>query len=205
MLKTGTTCIGIKLKDGVILAADKRVTTYMVESDKFTKVFDLTKNIAMTVSGHVSPAQLFVRHLKAELKLMELKNERPVRVREAALLLSSWQMSSASGGMIVGSIMGGFDSKEGAGLFELSPDGSVIDVEDYYTNGSGSIFTQSILDSEFKKTMSEKEALDLLDKCFRASFKKDTASGGGYIARIITKDGIKEVTRKVVKTELVAE
>ena len=205
-VKTGTTCIGFLFKDGVLLSADRRVTTYKIESDKFTKIFNVSSNAVATIAGHASPAQLFMRYLKSEVKLLELKKERTARVYEVASVLNSFQYSGArSQGAIVASILGGFDEKNGASLYDMSPDGTMIDVEPYATTGSGSIFVKSILDSQYKKDMSEKEALDLLDKCFKASFKNDSASGGGYIARIVTKDGIKEVTRKIVKTEIVDE
>lgn len=75
-VKTGTTCIGLKYKDGVMLAADNRVTTYKIEGDSFTKLFNLSKNVVSTVAGSVSDAQLFMRHLQSEIRLIELKKER---------------------------------------------------------------------------------------------------------------------------------
>ena len=202
ILKTGTTCIGLKYKDGVMLAADNRVTTYKIESDKFTKLFDVTPNVVSTVAGYVSAAQLAMRHLKSEAKLIELKNEREARVREVASIMGSIQFSLVRQGLIVASIMGGYDKKEGPVLFDLGPDGTMREEEDYFTDGSGSIFTKSILDTEYRENLSEKEALEILERAFRAAFKNDNASGGGYIVKVVNKDGIKEVERKVVKSEL---
>ena len=204
-VKTGTTCIGLLFKDGVMLAADRRVTTYKIESDMFTKIFDVSDNTVATIAGHASPAQLFMRHLKSEIKLLELKKERKARVSEIAALLNSFQLGASSSGMVVASILGGFDEKNGAALYDMSPDGTIGTVEPYLTDGSGSPYVIGLLGTEFKKDMTEKEALELVEKCYKASFKNDNASGGGYIVRIVTKDGIKEIERKVVKTELVNE
>lgn len=204
-LNTGTTTIGFLIKDAVILAADKRVTAGKIESEKFTKLFDLSNSIVVTVAGAVSPAQRIVRTAQSQIKLMELKKERPLRIKEAAHLYSSMQFGAIQSGMVVSSIMGGFDQEAGPVLYELVFEGTVIDVEDYYTTGSGSIFVKSILDTEYRSNMTEKEAIELLDKSFKASFKNDTASGGGYIAKVISRDGIKEVARKVVKSELISE
>lgn len=204
-VKTGTTCIGFLFKGGVLLAADRRITTFKIESDKFTKLFNISDFVVSTVAGHVSPAQLFLRNLKSEVKLLELKKERPARVNEVASILNSYQMSGAQSGAVVASIMGGYDEKDGVSLFELSPDGSMLSHEPYITNGSGSIFVKSVLDTNYKKDLSEKEALELLDKCYRVAFKNDNSSGGGYIARVVSKEGIREVERKIVKTELVDE
>lgn len=205
-IKTGTTCIGMLYKDGVILAADRRVTSYKVDSDRFTKIFDLSKNVVTTVSGGAADAQLYMRIIKGELKLIELRTERSSFVSEAAMILNSMQYKNVrTMGSIVGLILGGYDEKDGASLYNLGPDGTIVNHEGYVTNGSGSIYVQSILDMEYKSDMSEKDALALIEKGFKASFKNDTASGGGFIAKVVTKDGIKEVSRKVVKSELVEE
>ena len=204
-VKTGTTCIGLLFKGGVVLAADRRITTFKIESDSFTKLFDVSDFVVSTVAGHVAPAQLFFRNLRSEVKLLELKKERRAKVCEVASLLNSYQMGSKNSGAVVASIMGGYDEKNGVSLFELSPDGSMLNHEPYVTNGSGSIFVKSVLDTQYKDGMSEKEALELLERCFKVSFKNDNSSGGGFIARVVSEDGIREVKRKVVKTEMVNE
>lgn len=204
-IKTGTTCIGLLFKDGVMLAADRRVTSYHIEADNFTKLFEVSKNAVATIAGQAASAQLFMRVLKSEVKLLELKNERQARINEIAMILNSFQYGGIRSGALVSVILGGYDEKNKASLYDLGFDGTIVPHEGYITNGSGSVYLKGVLDNYFKKDMSEKEALDLIDKCFKASFKNDNASGGGYIVKVVTKDGVKEVERKVVKTELVRE
>lgn len=203
-IKTGTTCIGLHFKDGVIVSADKRVTSYKIDSEKFTKVFNLSKYIVSSVSGGAADAQLFMRIVQGELKLLSLKNERLPKVREAAMILNSMQYSAVrTQGSIVGLIVGGYDVGNGFSLYNLAYDGTVVPNEGYVTTGSGSIFVQSILDTEYKDNLTEKEALTLLEKCFRVSFKNDNASGGGFVAKIITKDGIKVFETKLSEVKFI--
>ena len=205
-IKTGTTCMGMLFKDGVILASDMRVTTNKIEGDNFTKIFNISDKIIATIAGMASDSQLFMRIIKGELKLIELKNERKVKVREAAMILSSMQYGSVrTQGSVVSIILGGYDDKEGFALYDLSPDGTISTHEGYVVDGSGGIYIKGVFDNDYKKDLSEKEALELVEKAFRTSFKNDYASGGGFVARVVTKDGIKEVSRKVVKTEMVSQ
>lgn len=205
-LKTGTTCIGLLFKDGVILAADRRTTAGFIASDKSSKVYNLSKFIVATTAGHAADNQKVMRHMQGEIKLMELKNERNVKVEEAAMILNSIQYSLVrSQGSIVSVIMGGYDTSKGVSLYNLSPDGTILENEGYVVDGSGSIYVKGVFDMEYKPNMSEKEALSLVEKGFRASFKNDNMSGGGYIVRIINEDGIKEVARKVVQSQIVDE
>ncbi|MFW6286224.1 MAG: hypothetical protein ACOC16_03820 [Nanoarchaeota archaeon] len=205
IIKTGTTCIGMLFKDGVILAADNRVTTNKIESDHFTKIFNISDKIISTIAGIASDSQVFMRIIKGELKLLELRNERSVRVKEAAMILNSMQYSAVrSQGSIVSIILGGYDKKTGFSLYDLSPDGTINSHEGYIVDGSGGIFIKGILDNDYKKDLTQKEALDLIEKGFRTAFKNDTASGGGFIARIVTKDGIKEVAKKKVDSQMIS-
>lgn len=205
-IKTGTTCIAMKFKDGIIIAADNRVTSYKINADNFTKVFDLTENIVSTVSGGVADAQRFIRSIQSELKLISYKNEREVLVKEAAMTLSNYQYSTIrSSGGVVGMILAGYDSRNGLSLYELSPDGSILDNLDFVTSGSGSIFVDGVLGNSYSNNLSQKEALNLLDQSFSVAFKNDNASGGGYIAKVITSNGIENMPRKIVKTQLVNE
>ncbi len=205
-LKTGTTCIGLLFNGGVLLAADRRTTAGYIASDTSSKIYDVSNSILATTAGHAADNQLVMRVIKSEVKLVELKNERKAYVREAAMILNSIQYSALrSQGSIISLILGGYDSKEGISLYNLGPDGTILNHDGYVVDGSGSVYVKGIMDSEYNPKLSEKEALALVEKGFKASFKNDNASGGGFIARIVTKDGIKEVSRKVIKTELVNE
>lgn len=205
-IKTGTTCIGFLFKGGVLLAADRRSSVGYISSDRIIKVFDVSKNIVSTVAGYASDCQLFMRIISGELSLLRLKSEREPMVREAAMILNSMQYSSLRRqGSVVSLIVGGYDEKEGFSLYDLSPDGTISAHEGYVTDGSGGVWVKGIFDNEYSKDMSEKEAVALAQKAFLTAFKNDNASGGGFVIKVVTKDGIKTVERKIVKSELVSE
>ena len=204
-ISTGTTCIGFIFKDGVLLAADRRTTAGFIASDKTTKVYELSSNILATTAGHAADNQRLIRALKGELKLLELKSERVATVQEAAMIINSAQYSSLrTQGSVMSILLGGFD-KYGASLYNLSPDGTILTHDNYAADGSGSIYVKGILDIEYRDNWSKKEALELLEKCFRASFKNDNASGGGFIVKIVTKDGIEEISRKIIESKFIDE
>lgn len=205
-IKTGTTCIGLLLKDRVILAADRRTTAGYIASDRSSKVYELSKRIVGTTAGHAAANQKVMRAMKGELKLIELKNERLSRVKEAAMILNSTQYGLIrTEGSIVSIVLGGYDEKDALSLYNLSPDGTILPNEGYVADGSGSLYVKPILDNEYRENLSEREALELLDKCFKTSFRNDNASGGGYIAKVVTKDGVREIARKIIDSKLVEE
>lgn len=203
-VKTGTTCIGVLCKDGVVIAADRRTTAGFIASDKSTKVYDLSDSIVATTAGHAADNQKVMRWMRGELNLIELKNERGPFVKEAMMILNSAQYSMLRQmGSVVSVILAGYDSREGPQLYNLSPDGTILEHDGYVVDGSGSVYVKGVMDTLFKEDLSVKEAQELVEKGFLASFKNDNMSGGGYIAKVITKDGITEVARKLIDSSFV--
>ncbi len=207
--RTGTTCVGLKFKDGVILASDRRTTAGYVVSDKSVKVQKLAENVIATHSGTVSDAQLHKRIISAEIKLKELNTERKIHVREAALIANNIQYRNIRTPTtiepIVGYLIGGYDEVSGPELYEVGSDGTLLEFEGFASDGSGSIFIKSILDNEYKKNMSEKDAVALVEKALLSAMKIDNHSGGGIVMMIAKEDGIKEIDKKVFKSELIKE
>ncbi|MBI2129760.1 proteasome subunit beta, partial [Candidatus Woesearchaeota archaeon] len=89
IMKTGTTTVGILCKDGIVLAADKRATAgYLIASKKTEKIHKVTDNIAVTMAGTASDAQLLIRYAQSELRLKKIRTGKEATVKEAANLFS---------------------------------------------------------------------------------------------------------------------
>ena len=199
-LKTGTTTIGLVCKDGLVLAADKRATSgYLISWKKFDKIIPITSSIAVTVAGTVSDVQLLVKYLKAELKLKDLRTGRSTTVKEASSLLANFVYNNIRKFSIIPGIshfiVGGVDSS-GFHLYDLSPDGSIVEVDDYISSGSGSVMVFGVLETLYKKGLSVEEGVKLAAKGINAAVQRDIASGNGIDIVTITKDGVKKVFSK---------
>tara|TARA_Y100000310_G_scaffold184417_1_gene184547 strand:- start:22 stop:663 length:642 start_codon:yes stop_codon:yes gene_type:complete len=202
-LKTGTTTVAIVCKDGIVLAADKRATAgYLIAHKKFDKIMSVTDNISVTVAGTVSDVQLLVKYLKAELRLKQLRNHRQVTVKEGANLLGNFvygnirKFSTIPG--VAHFLVGGKDDS-GVHLYDLSPDGSIADIDDYVSSGSGSVMAYGVLETLYKKGLSVEEGVKLAGKAVNAAVQRDIASGNGIDIVTITKEGIKKVFAQELK------
>jgi proteasome beta subunit len=197
MIKTGTTTLGIVCKDGVVLAADMRATAGNFISNKNTeKVFPIADNLAITIAGLVSDAQLLSKIIKSEVKLKQIRLKDEVSVKEAANLLAGMSYdnirrpSMVAG--IVGFLMAGFD-KSGAHLYEIGVDGSIFEQETFCSDGSGSVFAYGVLESHYKNDMSVSEGIELAKKSLKTAISRDSASGDGFNILVIDKNGVKKV------------
>lgn len=199
-LKTGTTTIGLVCKEGIVLAADRRATSgYLISYKKFDKILLVTENIAVTVAGTVSDVQLLTKYLKAELKLKDIRTGRETTVKEAANLLANFVYSNIRKFSLIPGIshfiVAGKDSS-GFHLYDLSPDGSIIEVDDYISSGSGSVMAFGVLETLYKKGLSVEDGIKLAAKGVNAAVQRDIASGNGIDIVSITKEGIKKVFSK---------
>ncbi|HIH55445.1 TPA: proteasome subunit beta [Candidatus Woesearchaeota archaeon] len=201
-LKTGTTTLGIVCKDGVVIAADRRATAgNFIASKDVEKVVQINENLAITTAGSVSDIQLFIKLFRAELKLKNIKTNRSNTIKEAANLAARMVYEGARQYFpsIAHFLLAGFDNS-GTHLYELYPDGSMSEIKDYISSGSGSPMVFGVLESSYKDTLSVKDGEDLALRAISASIQRDAMSGNGIDVTVITKDNIKKTVQRKVPT-----
>lgn len=205
-LKTGTTLVVINCKDGVVLAADKRATAGFVVDKNAQKINIITPYLATAQAGLVSDAQLLTKLLRAEMQLKDLHTNRITNVKEAANLLSSMlynnlrRPSMVPG--IVAFLLAGYDDERGHQAYALGIDGSISEVDDYSSDGSGSVFALGVLEANYKQNLTTEEGVKLAIKAVNAAINRDTASGNGIDVVTVTKDGVKEAFKKQLETNI---
>ena len=203
-LKTGTTTVGIVCSDGVILAADKRATAgHLIVDKRAQKVHKINENIAVTIAGGVSDAQLAIKLIRAEIKLKEVRTGKTSTVKEVANLLGNLLYNQIRR-MIPGIahfLVAGRDSR-GVYLYDCFPDGSVTQIRDFFSSGSGSVFALGVLETQFKEGLSVNEGADLAKLAINTSLKRDSASGNGIDIISIKSDGIKNIVNIEIEPKL---
>jgi len=206
-MKTGTTTLGIVCKDAVILAADKRVTMggdgpLFVSHKKFDKVFIINDKMAITTAGNVSDVQYLMKVIKSELKIKQIRTKMEPTVKETANLFGMMtyenirKFSTIPG--ISAFLVGGADIR-GNWLYEIVPDGSVVEHKDYVTDGSGSVVAYGVLEDSYKEGMTTEEGVKLAIRAVTAATQRDTASGSGIDVVVIDKKGARKVHQEELK------
>ena len=113
-LETGTTTVGIVAKDGVVLAADRRVTAgTMIAHKRGKKVYKLDANLGLTTAGLVGDLQMLARYITAEVELYKLKRNAPMPVESCATLTANILAGRRYFPYWVQLVIGGVDRKGG--------------------------------------------------------------------------------------------
>jgi len=205
--KKGTTTLGIICKDGIVLAADRRASAgYLIANRRVKKVLPVSEHMALTTAGLVSDIQLFTKIIKAQIMLMKLRKGKEPQVREAANLLANLAYSNIRRPSmipgIVGFLFGGWDEKEGYQLYEIAFDGSVLPVEDYASDGSGSIVTIGVMETLFKEGITIEEGKEMAIRAISTAIDRDLATGDGIDILVVTEKGTNYVFNKEIKKTL---
>src|SRR5438094_10407076 len=93
-----TTTVGIRSKDGVVLAADKRASKgFFVGSKVVQKIFSLDGATAVAIAGAMSDAEYLVNLAKAERRLIASRRGYRVAAKDSAKLICNIVFSSMRG------------------------------------------------------------------------------------------------------------
>ncbi len=191
----GATTVGIVFKDGVILAAEKRVTYgYFIMSKGSKKVFKVTDNIGVACAGLVGDMQILAKEMEAQANLYSMDVGRKISVRSASKLMANVLFNRRYAPLITQTIVGGVD-EEGASIYVLDVLGSLIP-DKYAVVGSGTEIAIGVIEEGYKESLTEKEAKDLVARSIKSAISRDSMSGDGVDYLIITKNGITEESTK---------
>ncbi len=194
-LKTGTTTVGIKIKDAIILASESKSTMgYLVASKTAQKIYPVDDKMALTIAGSSGDALTVVRVLRAEIALYKLEHG-DMSVKAAASLLSNILQSNRYFPYYVGLILGGYD--EEPHIFSIDAVGGMDEDKKFTSTGSGSPFAYGVLESGYNEKMSKQDAIKLAVSAIKAAAQRDVFSGGEKIRiAVITSKGVEMIEKE---------
>lgn len=130
----GSTAIGIRTKEGVILAVEKRLTSPLVIPESIEKIFEIDHHMGCAMSGLSADARTLVDHARVEAQSHWFTYNEPMPVEscvnsvaDLALDFSDYDknrkkvMSRPFG---VALLVAGWDEQDGPVLFNTDPSGT---------------------------------------------------------------------------------
>jgi proteasome beta subunit len=191
----GATAVGISYQDGVLLAAEKRVSYGNFLVNKNTKkTFPVTEFVGAACAGMIADMQVLVRQVGALAKIRKLETKRNVAPNSVAKLMSVIMFERRFFPLLTQVIVGGVDGKPQ--IYTLDPLGSLLP-DEYAAVGTGAEMALGIMDAEYKKELSEEKAKELAIKAIKSSIQRDASSGDGIDLLMINSNGYREESLKV--------
>lgn len=162
-VKKGTTTIGLKFKDGVILIVDKRVSSRLVEPTSIEKIYNIDKFIGCATSGLVADARILVDKAREEARNHMMVYNENIAVELLVKKVCDYKQNYTQYGGVrpfgTALLMAGTDDL-GAHLFETDPSGALVAYKAGCI-GSGRPVVMDIFEKEFQDNMSYEDAMKL--------------------------------------------
>ncbi len=79
-VKRGTASIGVRTKDGVVIAVDKRIRSPLMERDSVEKIHKVDDHIGIASAGHVADARQLIDFARERTQVNQLRYGEPAGV-----------------------------------------------------------------------------------------------------------------------------
>jgi len=200
-VKRGTTAVGLKCQEGVVLIVDKRINSRLLEANSIEKIFRIDEHIGVASSGLVGDARALVDRARIEAQINRITYDEPIDVETLAKKLGDhMQTYTQFGGarpygtalLITGISDGQFR------LFETDPSGTLLEYKATGI-GTGRPAVMKLFEDEYTHECSIRDAISLglkaLHEATEGKFDVNTVEIG-----VITRD--EEQFRKMSREEV---
>lgn len=176
-VKKGTTTIGLKFKDGVILIVDKRVSSRLVEPRSIEKIYTIDEFIGCATSGLVADARILVDQARKDAQVHKVTYGENITIEALVKKICDFKQNYTQYGGVrpfgTALLMAGVDDL-GCHLFETDPSGALVAYK-AGSIGAGRPVVMDMFEKEFKDDMTYKDAVTLGLKALSAAIEDKVA------------------------------
>ena len=162
-VKRGTTAVGIKAKDGVVLIVDKRVSSKLLEASSIEKIFKIDEHIGVASSGLVGDARALVDRARVECQINRVSYDEPIEVEALSKKICDHMQSLTQYGGIrpygTALLIAGVSDGE-VRLFETEPSGTLLEYKATGI-GIGRPAAMKVFEEEYTSETEIKDAIPL--------------------------------------------
>jgi proteasome alpha subunit len=190
-VKRGTTAVGVKCSDGVVLIVDKRVSTKLLEQSSIEKIFKVDDHIAVSSSGLVGDARALVDRARVECQINRVTYNESIDVETLAKkICDHMQTLTQYGGarpygtaLLIAGISDGVPR-----LFETDPSGTLLEYK-ASAIGTGRPAVMKVFEEDYREGMKIADAIPMGLKALHAATEGKFDVNNVEISVIGTEDG----------------
>jgi len=162
-VKRGTTAVGVKAVDGVVLLVDKRVTSKLLVAESIEKIFQLDDHMGAATSGLVADARALIDRARVEAQINKVSYDEPIGVEVLAKKICDFKQTYTQYGGVrpfgTALLIAGVEDSE-ARLFETDPSGALLE---YNATGigAGRAEVMEVFEEKYHKDIKLEEAINL--------------------------------------------
>ena len=202
-VKRGTTTVGLKFKDGVILIVDKRISSKLILTDSIEKMYKIDDHIGMTTSGLVADARQLVDKARVQCQVNRMTYGDSIAITTLVKKMCDFMQSFTKygGARPFGTalLIAGVDD-EGVHLFETDPSGAY---QSYQAGaiGRGRSTVIDHFENHWKLNMTKNAAIKLGLQALKESLEDDLNRETVEIA-VVDSNGYEKLDRESTLKQL---
>lgn len=170
-VKRGTTAVGIKCSDGIVLIVDKRISSKLLEQTSIEKIFMIDEHIAVASSGLVGDARALVDRARIESQINRVTYNESIDIETLSKkLCDHMQTLTQYGGarpygtaLLIAGI-----SEDTPRLFETDPSGTLLEYK-ATAIGTGRPAVMKVFEEEYDESMTIQNAIPMGLKALHAA------------------------------------
>ena len=81
-VRRGTSAIGVKVKEGVVLAVEKRLTSSLMEINSVTKIYVIDEHVGAAIAGLHADARRLIDYARVQAQINRLYYEEPITIED---------------------------------------------------------------------------------------------------------------------------
>lgn len=189
-VKRGTASVGVRAEDGVVLAADKRARSPLMEPASIEKLHKADDHVGVASAGHVADARQLIDFARRQAQVNRLRYGEAIGIETLTKTITDHiQQYTQVGGARpfgVALIVGGIENGEPR-LFETDPSGTPYEWR-ALSIGSDRSDLRDYLEEEYEEGLSTDEAVGLALDTLAQSNDGELAPDGVGVATITVDD-----------------
>jgi len=152
-VKRGTTTVGLKFKDGVVLIVDRSITSKLVEPASVEKIFAIDDHVGCATSGLVADARVLVDRARTEAQINRITFDEKIEIKTLVKKICDFKQTYTQYGGVrpfgTAFLIGGVDDV-GPRLFVTDPSGAMMEYM-ATAEGNGRDAAIKFLEENYKK------------------------------------------------------
>jgi len=193
-VRRGSTTIGVRGKDHICIAVEKRTTPKLQDARTIRKIVKLDDSICLAFAGLTADARVLVNRVRVECQSFRLNVEDAPSVDYVAKFVARTQQKYTHRGGVrpfgISSLIGGFNNNGKPALYQTDPSGAYFEWK-ATAIGKNSKTVQDFFEKKYEEDMDEETTLKL---ALKGLLEVTEASTNNIEVVILKKDGPKWVT-----------
>jgi proteasome alpha subunit len=174
-VKRGTTTVGLKFKDGVILIVDKRIASRLMEPKSIEKIFQIDHHIGCATSGLVADARILVDQARVIAQINKITYDENMGVEDLVKRICDYKQNYTQYGGVrpfgTALLVAGCDDL-GEHLFETDPSGALVSYK-AGSIGAGRNAVMEVFEEAYQEGMGQDEAVTLGLKALKKATEEE--------------------------------